>query len=308
MEKDLNYYKKLDLKYKDGKHIFFNLTRDFVFKTIFDSNIDILKKLLISVLHLNFNSDKSKIILSNVELPKELEKEYQKKVDILVFLEPNLTVNIEVNRDKYENVKRRNFMYLAKIYSLVLNKGENKRELEKRPFYQLNINANPSDNKYGEDIYYYRSERTGESLTDEVITFIKNIEFYHNLYYTEHRDLNEDKLWLVLLASKNFEEAYHISSILMTKKEREKFMDDLERINLDYYTLTKRERESLDKIQEIDTIANAEKRGIEIGIKQEKIEMIKNMIKDNMNLETISKYTGLSKEEIINLTKVEDSK
>ena len=99
MKKDLNYYKKLDLKFKDGKHVFFYLTRDFIFKTVFGSNRNILKKMLISVLHLNLAINKSKMILNNVELPKDLEKEYQKKVDILVFLEPNLTVNVEVNSE-----------------------------------------------------------------------------------------------------------------------------------------------------------------------------------------------------------------
>ena len=38
--------------------------------------------------------------------------------------------------------------------------------------------------------------------------------------------------------------------------------------------------------------------GIEKGIEQEKIEIVKNMLKDEVDISVISKYTGLSKEEI----------
>ena len=37
------------------------------------------------------------------------------------------------------------------------------------------------------------------------------------------------------------------------------------------------------------------------GKKEEKLEIAKNMLKDGMNLETVMKYTGLSKEEVLNL-------
>ena len=39
-------------------------------------------------------------------------------------------------------------------------------------------------------------------------------------------------------------------------------------------------------------------KGIEKGIEQEKIEIVKNMLKDEVDISVISKYTGLSKEEI----------
>ena len=42
-------------------------------------------------------------------------------------------------------------------------------------------------------------------------------------------------------------------------------------------------------------------KGIEKGIEQEKIEIVKNMLKDEVDISVISKYTGLSKKEIANL-------
>ena len=44
-----------------------------------------------------------------------------------------------------------------------------------------------------------------------------------------------------------------------------------------------------------------EKRGLEIGEKEKSIEIAKNMLNMNLDIETISKATGLSEKKIINL-------
>ena len=48
-------------------------------------------------------------------------------------------------------------------------------------------------------------------------------------------------------------------------------------------------------------IREAEKEGILQGISQEKISIAKEMLKDGMPIESISKYSGLTKDEIENL-------
>lgn len=302
MKGNLEYYRKLDARYERDNHRMVNLTRDFAFKSVFGFNKNILKKMLISVLKLGLNPDKSEITLNNIELPKDMEKEYKKSVDILIFLEPNLTISVEINRSRYEDVKRRNFIYLAKIYSLALKSGEDYNALKDRPFYQLNINANKDDKDYGEDIYHYTSDRTGKEVIDSAITFVKNIEFYRDLYYTKHEALDEDKLWLVMLSSENYEEMYKLASKLMTKKEVRKFMGDVERINIDNYVLTQEEWDALDKIQEYDTRQNALREGKEEGLKEgrktEKIETAKKMLERKMSLDEIVEITNLTKKEV----------
>ena len=69
-----------------------------------------------------------------------------------------------------------------------------------------------------------------------------------------------------------------------------------------------REKWEMDRNSEI---GQARKEGIEEGKAEgkaegkieEKLEIAKSMLKDGMNLETVMKYTGLSKEEIENLVK-----
>ncbi len=295
--KNLNYYKKLDEKLKEEGRNFINLTSDFAFKSFFGNHKSFLKSFLIATLHLDIKDDESEIILNNVELPKDMEKEYQKKVDVLIFITPNTTLNLEVNKKRYKDIKRRNFIYLTKIYSHILKKGEEYQVLSDRPFYQLNINANKEDNKFGEEIYEYKGKYTGDVLSEQFITFIRNIEFYRNLYYNEHVKLDDDGMWLVLISSTSFEEMYKIAKKILNRKDMMIFMDGVEGINLDQYMLTKEEMEVLDKIEEYDTIKNAHDEGKAEGKDEGKAEIIKKFSK-NMSIKEISKITNISEDEI----------
>ena len=53
----------------------------------------------------------------------------------------------------------------------------------------------------------------------------------------------------------------------------------------------------LEKLR-LSELKEAKEKGIEQGVEQEKIEIVKNMLKDEVDISVISKYTGLSKEEI----------
>ena len=52
-----------------------------------------------------------------------------------------------------------------------------------------------------------------------------------------------------------------------------------------------------------DNFRRGLKEGISQGSQQKAIETAKNMLKDNLDIQTILKYTGLSIEEINSLTK-----
>ena len=52
---------------------------------------------------------------------------------------------------------------------------------------------------------------------------------------------------------------------------------------------------------EAAAMAGATRRGIEEGIKKEKIQIAKRMLAENIEIETIVRVTGLTKEEIKNL-------
>ena len=105
--------------------------------------------------------------------------------------------------------------------------------------------------------------------------------------------------WCMVLTSKTKEEfKKYLGEDLMEKEAKEKLeektskMSDDEEVYALYSAYTKEELEKNTLIEE------AEQRGHEKGIKNEKISIAKNMIKENIDIDIISKITGLDKEEI----------
>ena len=305
-EEKLKYYQKLDSINKECNKQMIRLTFDTAFKSFFSRNPDFLKDFLIEELNLDMNKDETKITVSNVELPKDIGKEYQKKVDIIIYLDESIIVNVEANTSKFKNIKRRNFIYMAKLYSLTLKKGEDVKKLEEADLYQLNINASKEDKNIGENVYELRSRFTGEVLIDNFTLHLKNIEYYRNLYYTKGEKLNRAGMWLVVLSSENYEELYRTVSQILDEKDTDIFMDEVVRMNLEEPILTEWEAKMLDEIEKYDTIKNPKEEGFEdgfkkgatSGIQKNKIETARKMLEDNLDINVISKYTGLSVEEI----------
>ena len=54
-------------------------------------------------------------------------------------------------------------------------------------------------------------------------------------------------------------------------------------------------------IHDQDTFLRGKNEGFEAGIQQTKIETAKNMLKDNIDLETVIKYTKLSRSVVLDL-------
>ena len=129
---DTNYLCELDKKVK-----LLPITFDPIFKGIFGSNIELLKDFILSVLEIDIDRDKCKIRLLNNELPIENYKEYKKTVDLNIVLNDDIFIEIEINRSDFNKVKRRNFIYQNKMYSMILKKGDNPKNLDNIIFYQF---------------------------------------------------------------------------------------------------------------------------------------------------------------------------
>ena len=303
MNKDkLGYYQKLDKINKECNKAMIKLTFDTAFKSFFSRIPDFLKDFLIEELNLDMDKNETKITVSNVELPKDIQKEYQKKVDIIIYLDENVIVNVEANTNKFKNIKRRNFIYMAKLYGLTLKKGEKIKKLEETDLYQLNINASKDDKNIGGNIYELRSRFTGEVLIDNFTLHLRNIAYYRDLYYTKDEKLSRTDMWLVVLSSENYEELYKTVSQILDEKNTDIFMDEVVRMNLEEPILTEWEAKMLDEIEKYDTIKNSKEEGFEegetSGIQKNKIETAKKMLQKNMIIQDIIDITGLSKEEI----------
>ena len=85
----------------------------------------------------------------NVEFPPSRLNEYSKTADFVVVINKYIIINLEFNNMPFKNVKNRNYMYLTKMISLLLNAGDKPSKIKKYQVYQVNLNASLADKNVG---------------------------------------------------------------------------------------------------------------------------------------------------------------
>ena len=303
---DLEYLKGVDEKLE-----MIPLTLDVVFKGIFETNLDLLKDFLISVLNLKVDYESTKIHLSNTELPKENVKEYQKRVDILVVINEKITVDIEVNRSKFEDCKERNTMYLDKINTLILEVGDKKIKLKDTVLCQLNLNVVDKNYDLPDDVICLCSLKTNKIYQNNKFIFLKYLVNFRKIYYNDDIEKTRGEIWLAALTAENFTELNEILIHILTDEERCRFIRRAIKMSKSKINLAEWEAEKLNELVREKARESAMNEGIikgrEEGIKDGREEGIKetiiNMLKKDIPIIMISEVTGKTQEEIETLKK-----
>ena len=284
-------------------HKIVDLTYDIMFLEIFEQNKWALKKMLSSVLNLNL-SDKSKIKIISRRLPVTYYREYGKTVDIFVIIDDKLYINVEMNRNNFKYYRLRNYMYLNKIYSLALKRGDSIKTLQKKTYIQLNLNVSDEDD-YGEKIVYPYEITKKKKYLDNYVVYLEKLDYYYKLYYNDDVIKREKDYWLAALKAKTSEELRDILSNVLTKKEVEILVRRIEEMSAKDLILTEEEERNLNSLITESIKEEGRQEGIEQGIEQGRAESIsstiQNMLNDGVNLSLISKYTGASTEYIMSL-------
>ena len=291
---DTNYLCELDNKVK-----LLPITFDPIFKGIFGSNIELLKDFILSVLEIDIDRNKCKIRLINNELPPENYKKYKKNVYLNIALNDDIFIEIEINRSDFNKVKHRNFIYQNKIYSMIPEKGNDPKDIDNVIFYQLNLNTENKTETYGEHVIVPYDTTIKEIYIDNYYTILKYLEFYHKLYYTKSRKLERGELWLAALMSNSFSELYDILSKILSPDKLELIIEESKKTSLNDFNLHAWKQKEMK-----DLVINKRNRIIrKEGIQYEKNETIKNMLKENISYELISKIVKKPIDEIKEIEK-----
>ena len=202
------------------------------------------------------------------ELDKDIDSEREKRVDFICKLD-NEYVLLEMNNRSSSSVLERNLDYAGKIYG---NKRERINKYEYNKVISININ---NFNFKGNDEVVQRFLIKKDDGSD--VYFTDKIQIY-NIYLPliKEKYYNKEKL-------SKFEE------ILLIFNENDKELHDMMIQN-----------NMIDEAKE-KGIKTGIETGKKMGIETEKIEIAKNLLKENVDINTISKCTGLSLEEIQNL-------
>ena len=297
--------KKKDIKNKGFKP----LSRDYIFKSVFKQNTKSLKELITILLdgYISKEIDINKLNISIIdsELPKNKTDEYQKKTDIITEFKDTdninkIIVNIEENNTPFKYVKNRNLTYLIACYILLLNEGESYSVLKYRYLYQININLSEKNSMYGEDYTIMVWSNSKQEIDYNIKSIVYNIDYYKN------SDYNGDKsdikyLWLKLITASSYEEIYKLLGKLVSKKERQRILEVLIKMEKDYYNIINDEVLNQLVINEYrkESYNSGKAYGMRQGISQGISQTALNMLTDNVDLSLISKYTGLDKNKIL---------
>ena len=305
--KDLEYFQELDQELK-----LVPLTYDFTFKKVFKNNPTYMKEFIYTMLPF-LNLENYKVRFLDSELTKE-KKERKKTVDILISLDDKIYIDIEMNRSKFQNIYLRNLEYLKKLSTMLWKQGEDIQNLKEKKVIQINLNANEKE-KAPDDIIASCGLLTGYIYDVNGLVFSKNLEENHYLYYNEGVR-RKDVIWLTALTSKTFTELYKLISQVLEKSVALKFMEDVVDMSKDEFILHEWEKDKFDELVKINELESAinegkaigfedgEKSGIIKGTNKRNIEIAKNMLKENIDIKTISKVTGLRVEDIQNINKL----
>ena len=308
----INYLEELN---KTQEFIY--LTNDSLFKSVMMRNKDILRRFLVDLLNLKVD-DSDKIIFLNKELIKDKIKEKGGTVDIYVKIGNKYFIDIEINRSDFNTVNIRNYLYVEKLHSLMLEEGEEYRKLKANNLYQLNLNAKESKKTIGFDNMTEVSTITGINTMECIQRYSVNLAYYEEMYYNDVEEMSFSEIFMAGLMSKNYKELYERMSMIFSEKELAKFMGDVIKMGKKYFSIHAWEKEKLDALVQDNIREEAIEEGLAEGlakglakgraeglakgraegIESNKIEMIKNMLKKKINYNTISEISGKTIDEI----------
>lgn len=279
------------------------ITFDYVFTNLFgtEESIRILERFLASYLKVSMQTIKGKVKILPRELPLENKRTASKQVDILLELEGR-KINLELNNNCNEGIIERNLVYASNIHGRNMEYGK-KSYNEIRSTLQINLN-NRRMNEELVDECYIRT-KTGKIRGRKLRIDYLDLEKGREMCYSG--DKEELAKWCVILTTTS-KEAFErvLGEIDMEEEVKEELSEKVEKYSRDedvvalYSAYTREELERNTMLEDAIEVGlkRGRETGIEEGIKQSKMEITKNLLKQNISIEVIKKVTGLTEKEI----------
>ena len=289
------------------------LTVDYAFKRVFgkNGNESILKDLLESILNIEIKS----ITIQNPEIPKNMKDGKIGILDVRAELNGDEITEVEMQVQDQHNIDKRSPTYLTKIYSDQLKEGEQYIEVKKVVVINiLNFNYYKRNSYHSVARMMFEESKENEKVDlgyiveDKYAT--KDLEM-HFIELPKFRKKDPDmsnklEQWLCLIC----DEEDKIKMAESKNEEIEKAKKELEKLAMNpedrelYELRLKAIRDEMNIRYSgyvdgmADGMAEGEAKGRAEGKNERNIEIAKNMLKENVNIQFISKMTGLNLEEI----------
>jgi predicted transposase/invertase (TIGR01784 family) len=281
---------------------------DYVFKRIFGyvGNEDITCDLLNAVL-------KREVTNVKLDCDKILEKDLLDDkigiLDIRAKIDGNINCNIEMQVVDRKNIEKRLLFYWSKMYTSSIKEGNNYEQLEKTIvilFSDYKLDGLKKIKKYVTKWNIREEEYTGIILTDVFEIYI--IELPKVNKYIEKANTNRLDFWVKFIENPEVVDVSKEDGAIRKAKEvleeissddrerrlaelREKYIMDQKAIEQGGYEKGRKDGIKEGRIEGLQ-------QGLQQGIEQNKREIVVKMKEQKIDIDVISKVTGLSVEEI----------
>ncbi|MBR3898212.1 MAG: PD-(D/E)XK nuclease family transposase [Bacilli bacterium] len=207
-----------------------------------------------------------------------------KTLDVLLEVDSEI-INLEINSGYYDGLHERNASYIFSKYSEGIKVGEVYDKMTK--YYQINFTRGLSTKYPLLGIYTLTENDNNINFIDNLTIFEYNIDKIHDACYNKN-DMTYD--YVAILDSSEEE----LEKICKGERHMEDYKENIKRLNENKrFTDWISEEEDARKVTNT-LIHNAKEEGKE----ENKIEIAKKLLKNNIDIDIIVDSTGLAKEEI----------
>ena len=294
----------------DIEYRLFDPKVDYVFKILFGDEDD--KSMLISLLNaiLKGKPTIKDLILNNTDIPKILKDNKSCKLDILATSDEGIKFNIEMQCKKTKDIINRTVQYASKLFTKDLKENVNKADSAfENEFYRNHsvisiwiFGENVTDRESAINEGYVTLKKNDKD-DYEILTDNLRIIYLELNKYKITKDNIDDKLtkWVDFLTNPiNLEKSTFEDEDIEKARKKLEFIssDDKERASLEAIKEGLFDQYSSFNIGKKEGLKEGLDKGLKEGEKKGKIEIARNMLKDNVDINIISKYSGLNVEEI----------
>ena len=224
--------------------------------------------------------------------------------DIKILINKNYIL-LEMNQSNYDSTKFRNTIHFHEGIVKNTKVADNYNDMGR--VLQISFdNERPYSNELISTVMMMDVKNHIIDKAEEYfIKYYINLPKVRKLRYNINELSRLEKILLIITEKKKD----ILREISKGDKELELMVKKIEKLSEDPYLVSYFDEEKIEKIGKEMDIERAKEEGHSSGyseghssgIKEEKIETAKKMKKDKLDIETIAKYTGLSKDEIENL-------
>lgn len=304
LELDNEYVLKLSRNIKKGQKI--SILSDTMLKAMFqnENRIKYSAKFLSYFIDVEYEDILNNICLAKNELDKNNENDKGERCDYVALLS-DTSLNIEVNNNSSLEVLERNMEYAHRLYSKKIKRGEENYQYTQVIQFNLNNFAFKGNDKIV-DIYTVTND-DNIGLSNKLIFVQIYVPNLRKKWYTKGiKSLSEEEKYILALVEMDLDKlndlgGENIMDEYVKEAEEVSFEGGVgEAYDKEWALRDQGYRDGLSQ-GKAEGREEGKAEGISEGKNERNIEIARNMLKDNISVESISKYTDLSINEINSL-------